>query len=66
VTCDHHDLPKVCGDCSYFEGFPDGTVESHDAYWRKLNLGTIEPYRAAHKLVDPEGIEGTAVMPCTA
>jgi len=70
VTCDHHDLPLVCGECGrprwveteYLEVMPlpgnKGTVTfDHDAI-------VAHRFQPAHLMPDPEGIEGTWKIPC--
>jgi hypothetical protein len=59
TTCDYHDLPVVCGECG------------RDAMFRQHMIPVpagIHPdfhaFHPVHRIPDPEGIEGTAVVPC--
>lgn len=60
-VCDYHDLPLVCGECSYFDGFPTQTPEKHDAYWRIQ--GKFHPFRPVHRIPDPE-FDTVDIVPC--
>jgi len=56
-TCDHHDLPLVCGEC--------GRHMSPPPWFGRWHVG--KPTHLAqpvHLLVDPEGFEGTQRIPC--
>lgn len=61
-ACDYHDLPLVCGECDR-AGVLDFGPRHRPAlvYEGVPNFHTFVP---VHQIVDPEGFEGTAKVPC--
>ena len=56
-------LPVVCGECG---GMYDTTINGrvYVSAPHQSNPMPDHPFRPVHRIPDPEGIEGTAVVPC--
>lgn len=70
MTCDYCDdgVPVVCGECGVaVETWVDGRIikpASHQ--WTGKTASFDHRARPVHRIPDPEGYEGTAVVPCAA